>query len=217
MEDGQKRVRLFPRILKGLAESGIPFLWTIAGKGPERAFLEEHLQTENPEQQIRFAGEIPYDQIPDLLARHDILLLTSHTEGLPLSLLEAMGRGLVPVISDIASGVRDVVDPANGMLVPIDAIEGYARAILWLHGHREALQKMRQEAHARVLAKHSTEAMTRQWLDYLQSRNPAGASWPRSFRVQPPREMAGSLRYHPLFRPLRRMLKKIACCRSRMG
>ena len=39
----QKRVRLFPQILTVLQQSGIPFHWTIAGEGPDRAILEKQI------------------------------------------------------------------------------------------------------------------------------------------------------------------------------
>ncbi|MGD0745823.1 MAG: glycosyltransferase family 4 protein, partial [Verrucomicrobiota bacterium] len=126
----QKRVRLFPAILEGLKSSGIPFHWTIAGEGPEREFLERTMNGTPPHQTVSFPGKIPYGDIPRILSEHDVFLLASDHEGLPLSLLEAMGHGLVPVVSDLESGVREVVDATNGMLVPVDEVEGYARAII---------------------------------------------------------------------------------------
>ena len=50
-----------------------------------------------------------------------------------MSLLESMAHGLVPVVSDIESGIREVVDSNNGIRVAIDDIPGYAKAIIHLH------------------------------------------------------------------------------------
>src|SRR6185312_9465811 len=106
----QKRVRLFPEILLQICESGMPFHWTIAGAGDELSFLETNLKTRSPDQTVSFAGAVRYAGVPAMLKQHDIYLLTSDYEGLPLSLLEAMGQGLVPVVSDLESGIREVVD-----------------------------------------------------------------------------------------------------------
>src|SRR5208282_363951 len=114
---GQKRVHLFPVICRQLMDRGISFTWTIAGEGEERENLERQMPSCPPAQQVVFAGSVPHAQIPALLQKHDVFLLTSDSEGLPMSLLEAMAHGLVPVVSDLESGIRDVVNAANGLLV----------------------------------------------------------------------------------------------------
>jgi len=52
----QKRVRLFPEILRQLEASGVPFHWTIAGEGPERAFLQSVMKGPGPHQTLSFPG-----------------------------------------------------------------------------------------------------------------------------------------------------------------
>jgi glycosyltransferase involved in cell wall biosynthesis len=60
--------------------------------------------------------------------------LTSQLTG-----LAAMGGGLVPVVSDLPSGIPEVVDNSNGFLVPINDAASYARGIVHLHEHRDEL------------------------------------------------------------------------------
>ncbi|HEY2082828.1 MAG TPA: glycosyltransferase family 4 protein, partial [Verrucomicrobiae bacterium] len=120
LDQEQKRVRLFPEILREICNSGMPFQWTIAGAGGERAFLESNLKTGSPDQTISFTGPVRYADVPEILKQHDVFLLASDYEGLPLSLLEAMGQGLVPVVSDLESGIREVVDRTVGLLVPVN-------------------------------------------------------------------------------------------------
>src|SRR5260370_12800552 len=52
LDRGQKRVHLFPEILSGLVQSGIPFTWTIVGEGAEKGFLEQNLKTARPDQHV---------------------------------------------------------------------------------------------------------------------------------------------------------------------
>ncbi len=62
-----------------------------------------------------------------------MLLLTSHYEGLPMVLLEAMGCGL-PIISfDCKCGPSDIIEnDINGKLVPNDNITLFAEAVIEL-------------------------------------------------------------------------------------
>jgi hypothetical protein len=58
----------------------------------------------------------------------DVFVLTSEYEGMPVGLLEAMGRGCVPVVSDIRSGVPELVrDGENGYRVPPGDTRAFAR------------------------------------------------------------------------------------------
>ena len=166
------------------------------------------MQTGNPDQQVTFAGDVPYDQVFPLLEKHDILLLASNNEGLPLSLLEAMGQGVVPVISDLESGVRDVVDSSNGIRVPIDEIDGYARAIVWLHEHRDTLSEMRQAAWVRVSKEYSVPAMTQRWLEFFESHQRGAVKWPHKLSIHAPKDIENRILFHPALRPLRRIQKK---------
>ena len=203
----QKRVHLFPQILEELKKSGIPFQWTIAGEGDQLVDLKRLMASDRPGQQVIFPGPLPNAQVPALLERHDVFLLASDAEGLPISLIEAMAHGVVPVVSDLESGIRDVVDAANGILVPVDDVGGYACAIIHLHGHREELAAKSAAAHERVKKEFSVEAMTDRWLRAL----PAPAQkdeWPSTWRIRPPLTESRNPRFWPPVRVLRRLAAK---------
>ena len=204
----QKRVHLFPKILETLKISGIPFQWTIAGEGDQRAKLERLMVSDQPAQQIRFIGALPNSKVPALLGQHDVFLLASDAEGLPISLLEAMAHGVVPVVSDLESGIRDVVDATNGILVPVNDVEGYARAIIHLHEHRDELAAKSAAAHERVKKGFSVEAMADRWLKAFPP--PASeVQWPSTWRIRPPLTHSRNPRFWPLIRMLRRIGAKL--------
>jgi glycosyltransferase involved in cell wall biosynthesis len=201
----QKRVHLFPQILEQLKASGIPFHWTIAGDGPERAALEQTMTGATPEQTVSFTGSVRYAGVPALLKQHDLYLLTSDYEGLPLSLLEAMGAGLVPVVSDLPSGIPEVVDAGNGMLVPVDDVAGYARAIIHLHRHRDELAAKSAAARARVQTEFSVAAMTDRWLAAFPAMRGDIAPWPKRWRIQAPLTAGNAIYFSPPVRVIRRL------------
>ena len=207
--DEQKRVCLFPKILAVLKKAGLPFQWTIAGDGNQRAKLERLMASDLPEQRVLFPGPLPNAQVPALLEKHDIFLLASDAEGLPLSLLEAMGHGLVPVISDLESGVREVVDAGNGMLVPVDDVEGYARAIIHLHEHRTELAAKSAAARARVRQKFSVEAMANRWLAAFPQNTPVVGAWPATWNIKPPLGVPHPFYYSAPLRVIRRLAAKL--------
>lgn len=62
---------------------------------------------------VRFLGH--RDDVPDILADHDVLVLWSAYEGLPISILEGMRAGLCCIASDLA-GVRVLLPPGTGLV-----------------------------------------------------------------------------------------------------
>jgi glycosyltransferase involved in cell wall biosynthesis len=86
-----------------------------------------------------------------LLARAEILVLPSYAEGLPMSVLEAMAWGLVPVVTPVG-GIPEVVrDQDNGVLVPVGDPEALAAALGKLlvddEARREIGARARADAH----------------------------------------------------------------------
>jgi glycosyltransferase involved in cell wall biosynthesis len=200
----QKRVHLFPIILADLRQSGIPFQWSIVGEGNQRGELERRMMSDDPRQQIIFSGVVPNARVPALLEQHDIFLLASDAEGLPISLLEAMAHGVVPVVSDLESGIRDVVDAANGLLVPVDDVAGYARAIIHLHGHRDELAAKSAAARARVQTDFSVAAMTDRWLAAFPPPPATPPVWPHRWRISAPLVAKNLFHFSAPMRLLRR-------------
>jgi glycosyltransferase involved in cell wall biosynthesis len=214
LEYGQKRVHLFPQILKDLIQSGIPFHWTIAGIGGKQEELQRDMKAAmaeaSPLQTVEFTGAVAYGDVPELLQQQDVYLLTSDFEGLPLSLLEAMAVGVCPVVSDLPSGVCEVVSDRTGILVNPDDVSGYAKAIIHLHHHRDELAAKALESISRVRSEFSVSAMTDRWLGAIQEQPPQANSnldeWPQKAQV-PVGEKA--LRFSPIARRLRKLAKAL--------
>jgi glycosyltransferase involved in cell wall biosynthesis len=82
----------------------------------QRAVLEDLVAELGLERHVTFLGH--RDDVPDLLAAMDVLVLPSHEEGLPNSILEAMASAL-PVVATRVGGVAELlVDGDGGRIVP---------------------------------------------------------------------------------------------------
>ena len=205
----QKRVHLFPKIAAGLEKARIPFYWTIAGDGPDRTALQNRVTRSGLASHVQFLGAVNYAKIGALFENHDVFLLVSDYEGLPLSLLEAMGHGLVPVVSDLESGIREVVDASSGILVPADDVNGYAQAIVHLHENRGELAAKSAGARNRVRTNFSVERMTDRWLSILKVAE-GPVIWPSDFRVHGPITDAQQWKYAYPVRSFRRLAKIVS-------
>jgi glycosyltransferase involved in cell wall biosynthesis len=208
----QKRVHLFPQILQGLVKSHRPFIWRIAGDGPRLRSLQESLRTNSSQQQVSFEGQVPNGRIPELMLNSDIFLLPSDYEGLPISLLEAMAHGAVPVVSDLPSGIREVVNAETGFVVHPENVDGYASAILKLDSDREDLARKSRAASRLARDGFSCEAMADRWLRMLDDLPSAGgAEWPVLQKVTHSLQMrALGLPFLPAFRPVGKLINRIA-------
>lgn len=106
----------FPTLIRALSD--LPpdsFQAMIVGDGPDRPGLEEEIQALGLSGRVRLAGE--RHDVPQLLAAADVFVLSSTSEGLPVSVLEAMAAGL-PVIASRVGGVPEQVsDDETGLLV----------------------------------------------------------------------------------------------------
>jgi colanic acid/amylovoran biosynthesis glycosyltransferase len=188
-----------------------PFVWRIAGEGAQLAWLRKNLQTNSRQQLVSFEGQVQYSRIPELMLSSDVFLLPSDYEGLPISLLEAMAHGVVPVVSDLPSGIREVVNSETGILVNPENVDGYAAAILQLDWDREDLAKKSLAASRLVRNAFSCEAMADRWLKMLGELPSAATEWPVSPKVTYSIMMRRlGVPFLPAFRPVAKLINRVA-------
>ncbi len=128
-------IRAIPIILKEKPEA--KFL--IAGEGCEKEALEREVKNLNIHSSVKFLGRVPHEEMPDLLAHADIYVSTSLCDGTSVSLLEAMGSGAFPVVTDIPANREWIINGENGFLVNQSEEEFLARKIIDAMRNRDLL------------------------------------------------------------------------------
>ncbi len=99
----------------------------IVGDGPDRIRIEEHIENMGLADQIDVLGE--RDDIDRRLQECDIFALSSLTEGISNTILEAMSCGLPVVATDVGGNPELVIHGETGFLVPRKDPEAMAEAI----------------------------------------------------------------------------------------
>lgn len=151
MFDAPKGIFLIPKILKRVERAGVPFHLTVIGDGPDGGRFAARMAAAGLAARWTHRGTVRYDAVPAELARHDVQLLPSRHEGLPLTLLEGMAAGCVPVASRL-SGITDyaIATSEQGFLCRVGRAADFASAICELAADRARLRRMSAAAAARV-------------------------------------------------------------------
>jgi glycosyltransferase involved in cell wall biosynthesis len=124
------------------------FRLRIVGDGQERDALEALSRELGLESHIEFLGE--RSDVPDLLANAGFFLSSSRTEGVSLTLLEAMGIGLPIVTTTVGGNPEVVVEGVTGLLVPPENPEALAAAIVRMCESQASWKSMAAAARERV-------------------------------------------------------------------
>jgi glycosyltransferase involved in cell wall biosynthesis len=133
----------------------------LVGEGPELEPTRALVRQQGLESRVRFLGL--RKDVARLLPAADLFLLTSISEGIPLTLIEAMAAGL-PVVSTRVGGVPEVTaDGRTGLLAPPGDPASLAGHILRLADNPGLRHDMGRSGRARALALFSESKMHAQY------------------------------------------------------
>jgi L-malate glycosyltransferase len=124
-----------------LRDRGLPCTLLLAGDGPDRAAL--HARAAELRIDVRFLGQ--RTDVDRLLARADLAVLPSLTEGMSNAVMEAMAAGR-PVVATAVGGIPELLADGRGALVPPADPAALANAIADVFGNRSAAEQMAQRA-----------------------------------------------------------------------
>ena len=124
------------------------FRLEIAGDGPCHASLHSLSSQLQIDKIVKFLGTV--HDVPSLLARARLFILSSLTEGISLTLLEASARGL-PIVATAVGGNPEVVsDGVTGLLVSSSDPDALAHGVVRLWAEDELRTRMGNAGRLRV-------------------------------------------------------------------
>ena len=169
LDQSQKRVLDLPPIIQAAADLGIPVELTVAGGGPEQESLQRAFRDACQYATVQFVGTLDADRMGEVYAEHDVFLSTSAFEGLPLGLIEAMGRGCVPLVTDLRSGIPEVIQHGvNGFVCKAGDATGFARHLRILHDAPDTRAEMALRAWETVDSRFRLETMTDRYVSLCE-------------------------------------------------
>ncbi|MCL5290231.1 MAG: glycosyltransferase family 4 protein [Bacillota bacterium] len=160
----QKGISHFLKAASLLKEYQVNFL--VVGDGPLMETLKQEASELGLQNRVLFAGR--REDIAEILSILDIFVLPSVTEGLPLTVLEAMAAGK-PVVATRVGGVPEaIVEGKTGLVVAPKDPEALAVALAGLMGERDRLLRMGANGQKHVVEKFTVKMMVDKTMDLYQ-------------------------------------------------
>lgn len=133
----------------------------IVGDGPERARLEALAEATGVAPAVSFAGM--RDDAREVLVGFDVYVNSSASEGVSLTILEAMAASR-PVVATRVGGTPEVMaDGRTGVLVPANAPDEIADAVIGLWRDAARRRALGEEAREAVVSRFSLDRMARDY------------------------------------------------------
>ena len=137
--------------------------WYILGKGPETEKLKNQWMSQ---QNVTFILARDNDEVLDFAFKSDILVFPTRFEGSPVSMLEAMSMGCVPVVTDLPGGIAETIENGiNGFKCKLDQIDDFVMAIEKLDSNRKLLYNMQIKSHTTIVDGFNVYKNTKSYVD----------------------------------------------------
>ncbi len=135
----------------------------LIGEGALRDELRRRIEEYELQQWVQLRGELPNAEVKEQLSRCHLLVLPSLSEGLPMTVLEAMMAG-VPVLAAAVGGLPEVILPGlNGLLFRPGRSEELATYLAWCVENPASLAAMGQAGRATAMAGYHIDVSAERW------------------------------------------------------
>ncbi|MBI2837643.1 MAG: glycosyltransferase [Acidobacteria bacterium] len=132
---------------------------TVAGAGPLRDSLEARARALGVERSVAFTGD--FENLSDVMRGFEIFVLPSLSEGMPVTILEAMTHGKAVVATRVGGVPEEIIDGETGLLVPPADPGALAQALCKLLGDPARVRQLGGRGRRRAQEVFSAEVVTR--------------------------------------------------------
>lgn len=146
-----------PKVVKQVVQKVPNVKFVLAGDGSnaDKLAIRQLIYKEGVEKNVILLGWIRGDEKDQQLKDADLLFLPSYNEGMPMSVLDAMGYGL-PVVSTNVGGIpKIVVNGLNGYCCNPGDIEAFSNDIISILKSERLQSKYSEESYQIVMKKYS--------------------------------------------------------------
>ena len=127
-EDKSKNISGLLESLRLLKDKNVDYDAVLIGDGMDYEAMKQMAASMQLNDRVTFTGMLQGNELVDVIASGDFLVLSSNYENMPVVILEAFACGL-PVVSTNVGGIAEIVDESNGILVPPHDSEKLADAM----------------------------------------------------------------------------------------
>lgn len=174
------------RACRLLKLQGFRFRVTIGGGGDVEGYraMAESLGVA---EEVSFLGWVSREQAHDYIRSHDMLLLPSTHEGLPMVILEALSAGLPVVTTPVGSIPEVLTDGETARIIPVNDADALAQAVTDLAQHPALYTRLSEEGRRLFLEKFVIEAYGRSLQElYVDLDRPRAARRARPTHIPEP-------------------------------
>jgi glycosyltransferase involved in cell wall biosynthesis len=214
IEHQQKGVFYLPGIIAGVRNCGADASFDVIGNGTDYSELLARTEKLNLSGIVTFHGALSHSEAMRMVGEADVLIMPSHFEGQPITLFEAMARGVVPLASRLP-GITDTVicEGRDGLLAPIGDEGAFVDRLVSLAADRGRVRMMSRAAWQSALERFGIDTMTRRYVVLLEKclkERRTGSACRKSGRLYLP--LLGKRSQFPLFlHDAMRNCKRLTC------
>jgi glycosyltransferase involved in cell wall biosynthesis len=164
----QKQPDVMATVLQKIRDRGLKFVCLVAGDGDYRPWLEKFI-TKHRLDELKLLGPVPSEQVREILAIGDLYFMPSESEGIALTLFEAMSMGVPPIAANVG-GQRELVDAECGILIdPCSSqVDEYADALERLLTDPQLRSSMSSRSRERIQDHFTLEEMGNRMAQLLE-------------------------------------------------
>lgn len=163
LEVFEKRLDILLKVISELEKTDVNYVLDIAGNGRYQDEIRRYTVEKELDNKVRLIGCIERSKINEFWRKQDIAVNVSDNEGRPISNIEAMLNGTVPIVTNTVGSMEDVKDGQNGYIVPLCDYKSMAEKIKYIDSNRKALPKLGRQAYEDMRQKINMEEYIEMW------------------------------------------------------